>query len=86
MTTEERDALILEFSRFREQNQREHGELLAHSEAKHGEVLARIEAVRTEMQAMRADFERAMRVQLLQGVGIAAVGVSAVGLIVRLTG
>ena len=68
MTTEERDALLLAFSSFREQNQREHGE-----------TLARIEA-------LRADFERAMRTQLLQGIGIAAVAISAIGLIVGLLG
>ena len=66
MTTEEREALILEFSRFREQNQREHGEMLA------------------RIESLRADLERALRVQLIQGVGIAAVAVSAIGLIVGL--
>ena len=89
MTTEERDALILEFGRAREQNQREHGEMMARMEAINGELsarieatraelIARIEAQRTELQAMRADFERAMRNQLLQGIGIAGAAAAAI--------
>ena len=92
MTTEERDALLLEFSRFREQNQREHGEQIARIEALRGELLARIErevgGLRGEitefrgdlvarMEAQRADSEKAMRVLLLEIVGVAVVGFGA---------
>ena len=77
MTTEERDALILEFGRAREQNQREHGEMMARMEAIHGDLLARFDAFHvgllTCFGAQRSDFKRAMRNQFFQGIGIAAV-------------
>ena len=117
MTTEERDQLILEFGRFREQNQREHGELIARIEGLRGEfagLRGEMEGLRGELraemgelrgelraemgelrgelraemgglrgdllarlEAQRADSEKAMRLLLLEIVGIAVVGFGA---------
>ena len=101
MTTEERDDLILEFGRFREQNQREHGETNARiekafgeanarAEARHGEAMAKHGEAMARIEAQDAKFERTLRKLLLQGIVAIAVAVGAtvgaVGLIVTLTG